>query len=192
MYGLALPFWNCEPTLIPGSPPCQQHELFILARNSLECELDSPNLWTMQACLLILHDTPPSEWSFESARTWTLSAQAVACAQQIGLHRDPGTWKLATWEKRLRKKLWWATFTAHTWTAITNGNPVHIHAATYTTSELSVSDISSDEEVSVDFKDSIDDLGPDMISTAKFLQQVKLAQITHQLLNLALYVPIHL
>jgi hypothetical protein len=190
VYGLGLPFWNHESVSQHMPPPCKQHELFVLARGSLECELDSPNLWTMQACLLIIQDTAPREWTFESARTWTLSAQAVACAQQIGLHRDPGSWKIALWEKSLRIKLWWATFAVHIWSAITNGHPLHIHDASFTTSDLSMKDLSFDEDIAEHFQDILDPsaLKADAVSSAKFLEHVKLAQIAYRLLHLALYV----
>lgn len=188
IYGLAAVFWNEDPLLKEAVRPFEQHELFIAARASLERELDSPNLWKMQACLLILHEAAPSYWSHETPRTWTLSAQALACAQEIGLHRDPGDWKISQWEKSLRKKLWWATYMTDIWSSIANGNPTHIYPASYTTSDLSMSDLEFDEDVPEDLQDMVHPASHrfETATAARFLEHVKLSQLTHRLLDTAL------
>lgn len=188
VYGLAAIFWNDDPLLKDVVRPFEQHELFIAARASLERELDSPNLWKMQACLLILHEAAPSYWSHETPRTWTLSAQALACAQEIGLHRDPTDWKISPWEKSLRKKLWWATYMTDIWSSVANGNPTHIYAASYTTSNLDIADLGFDEDVPDDIQDMVHPTSRhfEMATAARFLEHVKLTQLTHHLLDTAL------
>ncbi|KAJ0360391.1 hypothetical protein COL26b_014091 [Colletotrichum chrysophilum] len=108
VYALASVFEKKDPSL-KGPFPFQQHQLADYATDSLQRELDSPNLAKLQASLLLLHVKPNHVDSIEHPRTWTSTAEAVAIAQMIGLHQDPERWSLAPWEKRLRRKLWWAT-----------------------------------------------------------------------------------
>lgn len=189
MYGLASVFWDKDPVLKTIPRPFEPHELFSAARASLERELDAPNLWTMQACLLIVHETAPSFWTFDTPRTWTLSAQAVACAQEIGLHRECGLWNIAPWEKSLRKKLWWATYILDTWSSITSGNPPHIHDSACTTSDLVIADVLADEDVPTDLTHvaNTDSAATKIAMAARFVELARLTQSTHSLLNLALY-----
>ncbi|KAI1627936.1 fungal-specific transcription factor domain-containing protein [Exophiala viscosa] len=188
VYGLASVFWNDDSLLRTVPQPFEQYELFLAARASLERELDAPNLWKMQACLLIIHEATPSYWSHETPRAWTLSAQAVACAQEIGLHRDPSDWKIAPWEKSLRKKLWWATYMTDIWSSITNGNPSHIHSSSYTTSNLDMADLEFDEDVPEDLQDMVHPTNRrfDIATAARFWEHIKLTQLTHRLLETAL------
>jgi hypothetical protein len=51
------------------------------------------------------------------------------------------------WEKRLRRKLWWATYAADIWTSIGHGNTPHIAPGSYDTSDLDMGDLATDEDV---------------------------------------------
>ncbi|KAH6666699.1 fungal-specific transcription factor domain-containing protein [Halenospora varia] len=146
MYGLALPFWTQDPTL-KDKPLIGQAELFEHAHTALNRELDSPKLSTLQACLLILHEQPDISGTTESPRIWVLACQATAVAQSLGLHQDPSLWKLPQWEKKLRKRLWWATYMNDVWTSICHGNAPHILPSSFSMAELSLEDLSSDENV---------------------------------------------
>ncbi|RDW72941.1 hypothetical protein BP6252_06848 [Coleophoma cylindrospora] len=146
IYGLACAFWDQDPTL-KGIPRITQPELFEYAHAALNRELDSPKLSTLQACLLVMHEQPEITGTTESPRLWAYACQATACAQSLGLHQDPSMWKLPLWEKRLRKKLWWATYLTDKWTSICHGNPPHIPLNSFDTPELSLDDMSEDEDV---------------------------------------------
>ncbi|KIW90259.1 uncharacterized protein Z519_08903 [Cladophialophora bantiana CBS 173.52] len=187
VYGMGAVYWKQDPVLRTVHRPFEQYELFLAAQTSLERELEAPNLWKLQACLLMLHEKAAGNGTFETPRTWTLSAQAVACAQMIGLHRDPSTWNIAPWEKSLRKKLWWATYVTDTWASVSHGNPFLIHATTYTTSNLDMDDLRFDEDVPGDLKDMVDVASAsfDVSTAARFLELVKLTQILHNLLDTA-------
>lgn len=185
IYGLGAAFWNHDTVLSLVPRPFEQHELFQAAQISLERELEAPNLWKMQACLLMLHERAAGNGIFETPRTWTLSAQAVACAQMIGLHRDPSQWKLAPWEKSLRKKLWWATYVTDTWASVSHGNPPHIHKGFYATPILDMEDLKVDEDVPEDLCDMVDisSIGFEVSTAARFLELVKLTRILGNLLH---------
>jgi hypothetical protein len=188
IYGLGAVYWKRDPVLSQVACPFEQYELFQPAQASLERELEAPNLWKMQACLLMLHEKAAANTTFETPRIWTLSAQAVACAQMIGLHRDPSDWAIAPWEKSLRKKLWWATYVTDVWSAVCHGNPPHIYRASYTTSNLEMDDLKFDEDVPDDLRDMVDPTSArfDVSTGARFLELVKLTQILHNMLDIAL------
>ncbi|KAF3810976.1 Transporter aclS [Colletotrichum gloeosporioides] len=175
VYALASVFEKKDPSL-KGPFPFQQHQLADYATDSLQRELDSPNLAKLQASLLLLHVKPNHVDSIEHPRTWTSTAEAVAIAQMIGLHQDPERWSLAPWEKRLRRKLWWATYVTDAWSAVCHGNPPHIYPASFNTSVIVMEDLRSDEDLSEDVQIMVDPSSARFhVSTgARFLELVKI------------------
>jgi hypothetical protein len=192
IYGLAQPYWAYD-TSLPSTSPFTQVELFEQVNASLQRELDAPNLSNLQACLLVLHEQPAPNGTTETPRMWTLTGQAVACAQMIGLHRDPSLWNLAAWEKSLRKKLWWATYMADKWSSIAHGNPPHIHSSTFDTTEVDFGDLASDEDVDPLYHRLLhqDDHVYNITTGARFIEHVKLTRIMNELLETSLYVLSH-
>jgi hypothetical protein len=146
IYGLACAFCSQDPSFA-GRPPISQSDLFDHTHAALRRELDSPKLATLQACLLVLHEQPEASGTTESPRIWVLACQATACAQALGLHQDPTAWKLPCWEKKLRKRLWWATYAGDMWTAICHGQTPHITNGSFNTPFLDIDDLMSDEDV---------------------------------------------
>ncbi|KAL1837396.1 hypothetical protein VTK73DRAFT_4707 [Phialemonium thermophilum] len=167
-----------------------QHELFEDALGSLQREFHGPNLWVLQASLLLIHETPADNATIESPRVWMLASQAVACAQMIGLHRDPTDWAIAPWEKALRRKLWWATFATDVWSSVSHGNPPHIYPASFTTPALSMDDLSFDEDVPPDLHYLVDATSAhlDVSACARFFEGITVARLVHNLLLSSLYV----
>lgn len=147
IYGLACAFWSQDPSLA-SCQPIPQPDLFDHTHAALNRELDSPKLATLQACLLVLHEQPDVTCTTESPRIWVLACQATACAQALGLHQDPTTWKLPPWEKKLRKRLWWAAYAGDTWTAICHGHTPHIADGSFNTAFPDLDDLASDEDMS--------------------------------------------
>jgi hypothetical protein len=146
IYGLASAFLTEDMTL-EDVPPITPAVLFEHAHAALNRELDSPKLSTLQACLLVMHQQPEMNGTTESPRIWVLACQATACAQSLGLHRDPSSWKMPSWEIKLRKKLWWVTYITDKWTSVCHGNTPHIPDDSFDTSDLDVDDLSFDEDV---------------------------------------------
>ncbi|TPX16846.1 uncharacterized protein E0L32_003408 [Thyridium curvatum] len=183
VYGLAANFWKHDPSMT-NTLGFNQHELFEDALACLQRELHGPDLWTMQACLLLMHENPAANATIESPRVWTLAAQAVACAQMIGLHRDPMVWNIAPYEKSMRRKLWWAAFAVDVWSSICHGNPPHIHTDSFTTSLLTMEDIAFDEEVPPELSYLVHEEGtrPDISTSARFYEYTTLSLMLHRLL----------
>ncbi|KAF4482828.1 Transcriptional activator protein DAL81 [Colletotrichum fructicola Nara gc5] len=190
VYALASVFEKKDPCL-KGPFPFQQHQLADYATDSLQRELDSPNLAKLQASLLLLHVKPNHVDSIEHPRTWTSTAEAVAIAQMIGLHQDPQRWSLAPWEKRLRRKLWWVTYVTDVWSAVCHGNPPHIYPASFNTSAMAMEDLRSDEDLSEDLQIMVDPVSARFhVSTgARFLELVKISKMVRDLIDYSFQVP---
>ncbi|KAI8200844.1 ncs1 nucleoside transporter family protein [Colletotrichum sp. SAR 10_76] len=187
VYALASVFEKKDPSL-KGPFPFQQHQLADYATDSLQRELDSPNLAKLQASLLLLHVKPNHVDSIEHPRTWTSTAEAVAIAQMIGLHQDPERWSLAPWEKRLRRKLWWVTYVTDVWSAVCHGNPPHIYPASFNTSAIAMEDLRSDEDLSEDLQIMVEPISARFhVSTgARFLELVKISKMVRDLIDYSL------
>ena len=183
IYGLASNFWHHDPSTSQNLS-FNQHELFEEALSSLQREFHGPNLWTLQACLLLIHENPAENATIETPRVWTLTSQAVACAQMIGLHRDPTRWNIAPWEKKLRKKLWWATFAADVWSSVCHGNPPHVYLEAFTTSDLTMDDLAFDEAVPLELRYLVDltSCSLDVSASARFFEGITVTRIVHRLL----------
>jgi len=184
VYGLGSIFWKHEPAQ-DGTLQFNLHDLFQEAHSSLQREFHAPNLWKLQACLLLLYERPADNATIETPCTWIFSAHTVACAQMIGLHRDPTSWQIAPWEKKLRRKLWWSTYTADIWSSVCHGNPPLIYQDSFTTTAPGVEDLEFDEDVTEDLQYMVDESSRDVdISTsARFLQMVNLSRILHSLVD---------
>ncbi|KAI8295953.1 ncs1 nucleoside transporter family protein [Colletotrichum sp. SAR11_240] len=190
IYALASVFEKKDPSL-KGPFPFQQHQLADYATDCLQRELDSPNLAKLQASLLLLHVKPNHVDSIEHPRTWTSTAEAVAIAQMIGLHQNPERWSLAPWEKRLRRKLWWAMYVTDVWSAVCHGNPPHIYPASFNTSAIAMEDLRSDEDLSEDLQIMVDPISARFhVSTgARFLELVKISKTVRDLVDCSFQVP---
>lgn len=178
IYGLACPFWDRDETL-KSLPALDQGELFEYAHAALNRELDSPKLSTLQSCLLVLHENPPLTGTTESPRNWTLACQATSCAQCLGLHADPSLWSIPDWEKRLRKRLWWATFVTDKWASLGHGNSSHISHESFNTGDLTLEDILCGEDVASSAHGYVllkGDRSPSQASAVNFLETVGLAK----------------
>lgn len=182
VYALASVFWDRDPSL---QQPCpfQQHELIGKAHIALRWELENPNLFNLQACLLLLHAMPPVIDSAETPNTWIQTAEAVACAQMIGLHLDPTRWNIEPWEKKLRKKVWWGVYAADCWSAICHGNPPHIGLDTFDTLPPDMDDVRFDEDLPVDLQQMVEpnDANFHVSTGAGFLEIIKIARTTREI-----------
>ncbi|PTB50692.1 hypothetical protein M431DRAFT_94416 [Trichoderma harzianum CBS 226.95] len=189
IYGLACVFWDRDPT-IKEACPFQQHQCIDHAHEALRREHENPTLFSLQAGLLLHHITPPDVDSVETPSMWTMTAQTTACAQTIGLHQDPTRWSIEDWEKRVRKKLWWAVYAADCWSAICHGNPPHISPTTFSTLPPDMDDIRADETVPEDLRYLVEpeDAVFQASVGARFLQFINLTIVLRDVLDCAFQV----
>ncbi|KAL3477643.1 fungal-specific transcription factor domain-containing protein [Aspergillus californicus] len=184
VYGLGSTFWQHDDD-VEGDLEFDLHDLFEEAQSSLQRELHAPNLWGIQACLLLLYERPADNATIETPRTWIFSSRIVACAHMAGLHRDSTTWHLVEGERKLRRKLWWATYMADIWSSVCHGNPPLVYPGSFTTTSVEMEDLAFDEEVPTDLRDMVGNSSwtLDISTSARFLEMLKLSKILHDLIH---------
>ncbi|CAK5279980.1 unnamed protein product [Mycena citricolor] len=69
---------------------------------------------------------------------YLLLARTIAQAQLLGLHINPSAWALPSWEKELRRTLWWSLRIHDAWMSFLNSRPSHIQADNHA---IAISDI---------------------------------------------------
>ncbi|KAJ6438448.1 hypothetical protein O9K51_09040 [Purpureocillium lavendulum] len=185
VYGLGATFWNHDPTSQHDPLAFDLRTLLEQAHYSLHREYHAPNLWNLQASLLLVHERPGHTYTMETPRTWILSSSAVASSQMVGLHRDPKLWNIAPWEKSLRRRLWYATYMTDVWSSVCHGNPPHVHRDSFTTAPPQIDELSIDEDVEDHLKHMVDpsSYSPNITASARFVEIIKLTHILHDLLD---------
>ncbi|KAG4295206.1 hypothetical protein FPRO06_01790 [Fusarium proliferatum] len=185
VYALACVFWKQDATLARIPCPFEQHELVNHAQEALRRELEAPNLSKLMSALLLMHMVPPDIDSVETPYIWVMACQATAIAQMLGLHQDPDKWNIAPWEKRLRKKLWWAVFYTDCWSAVSHGNPPHISYESFTTPPPDMDDLRSGEDIPDDLRYMIDpeDATFRVSDGARFLEMITVSREMRAILD---------
>ncbi|THH05566.1 hypothetical protein EW146_g9872, partial [Bondarzewia mesenterica] len=106
---------------------------------------NSTRLSSISLALLDLSGRPV----LDAEDRYILLAKTIAQAQLLGLHIDPTNWVLPTWEKDLRRVLWWALHIHDAWMSFLNARPRHIQSGNHSvplpllSSVLSTSGLSS-------------------------------------------------
>ena len=143
----AIPFIIYDDDLcvqLPRAPSVTQ--LFRISWLAITQELHTPRLSTIQACLLMLQRHPTDLYVADSPFQWTLMSITVAAAQNLGLNRDPTEWTaIPFWERRLRKRLWWAVWVMEKFTALGQGMPTHLVALNCDVDLLTAEDFEDDQ-----------------------------------------------
>ncbi|KAG5751035.1 hypothetical protein H9Q72_006608 [Fusarium xylarioides] len=185
VYALACVFWKQDATLARIPCPFEQHELINHAQEALRRELEAPNLSRLMSAMLLMHMVPPDIDSVETPYIWVMACQATAIAQMLGLHQDPDKWNIAPWEKRLRKKLWWAVFYTDCWSAVSHGNPPHISYESFTTPPPDMDDLRSGEDIPDDLRYMIDpeDATFRVSDGARFLEMITVSREMRAILD---------
>ncbi|KAJ7357133.1 hypothetical protein DFH08DRAFT_851120 [Mycena albidolilacea] len=81
-------------------------------------------LSTISAALLDLSARPVQDVE----ANYILLARTIAQAQLLGLHINPTSWNIPSWEKDLRRNLWWGLRIHDAWISFLNARPSHIQA----------------------------------------------------------------
>jgi Fungal specific transcription factor domain len=91
-------------------------------------EIHTPHLSVLQACLLYLQRMPLGSQSAlaDSPFVWSFLGSTVGLAASLGLHLEPRPWGIPTWEKRLRRRLWWAVYNEDKWRSLLIARPPFI------------------------------------------------------------------
>lgn len=105
-------------------------------------EIHTPHLATLQAGLLYLHKPLDENRSAtaDSPFTWSFVGSVVGLACSLGLHIECRMWGIPAWEKRLRRRLWWAVYAEDKWRSLLMGRPPYIRREEWDVSELDKGD----------------------------------------------------
>jgi hypothetical protein len=98
---------------------------------------------------------PQSYVAADPPSFWALSCSALALAESLGVNLDPSGWRLPREEIILRRRLWWFTYTVHTWEALVCGRPSHINDANWDVSNLTADDFEGDAFEDPEIRESI-------------------------------------
>jgi hypothetical protein len=125
-------------------------------------EIHNPHLSTVQSCLLLLQRANDDRYVMDSPFRWSLLAWTVSLAQGLGLSTDCSDWLgIPVWEKRLRRRLWWAVFVMDKWCFPSAGLATHIKREDYDTLPLTANDFVTVAAVETSPKDmSLSASGP--------------------------------
>jgi hypothetical protein len=129
----------------------ESSRIWRIAYEALSSAVHTPHLSVIQASLLYIEKAPTGA-SCAAADTPYIYSQLgsiVTQAFSMGLHLDCQDWYIPAWEKRLRRRLWWAVFVEDKWRCIFRGMPSLVSDDQWDVSELTDRDFvleSLDEE----------------------------------------------
>ncbi|RAO65189.1 uncharacterized protein BHQ10_001201 [Talaromyces amestolkiae] len=127
LYASALPFKIHDPQLVLCGVYDNQicDKLWRRVYQLIMQEIHTPHLSVLQACLLYLQRLPVGSQSAlaDSPFLWSFLGTTVGLASSLGLHLEPRPWGIPAWEKRLRRRLWWAVYVEDKWRSLLIGRP---------------------------------------------------------------------
>jgi hypothetical protein len=141
MYALALRFvsydehcaiWHAQTSLSADT-------LWRFVYEELQEQVHQPEMSVVQASLLYLHKAPADEKRHsltDTPFTWSWTGKLVGLTTSLGLHTECSMWAIPSWEKRLRRRLWWAVYAEDKWRSLLMGRPPYIHSEEWDVEEL--------------------------------------------------------
>lgn len=115
-------------------------------------EIHTPHLSVLQAGILYLHTPLKDNESAlaDSPFVWSFVGLLIGLATSLGLTLECRPMGLPTWEKRLRRRLWWAIYSEDKWRSLLMGRPPYIRHDEWDVTDLDdqdfILDRSSDEQ----------------------------------------------
>jgi hypothetical protein len=141
MYALALQFvsydehcavWHAQTSLSADT-------LWRFVYEELQEQIHQPAMSVVQATLLYLQKEPADEKRHsltDTPFTWAWTGKLVGLTMSLALHTECSMWAIPSWEKRLRRRLWWAVYAEDKWRSLLMGRPPYIHSQEWDIEEL--------------------------------------------------------
>ncbi|KAJ9252879.1 transcriptional regulator family: Fungal Specific TF [Paecilomyces variotii] len=148
VYASAIPFVPYDSYLCVSNvyrkPPADQ--IWRIAYRDIQIHMHDPRLSVLQAALLYQHKPRSGSTSAVADTPFHSSfmGSVVGLATSLGLHLDCQAWRIPWWEKRLRRRLWWITFSEDKWRSLSSGRPSFINRDDWQVSELTDDDFEMD------------------------------------------------
>lgn len=105
-------------------------------------EIHTPHLATLQAGLLYVQKQSQGSQSAvaDSPFVWSFVGMLVGLATSLGLQLECRPMGLPAWERRLRRRIWWALYNEDKWRSLLMGRPPYIRH-----DEWDVTDLDDDD-----------------------------------------------
>lgn len=127
VYASALPYVVHDSTLFISGTYNESlgDRLWDMVYKQVHEETHSPKLAVIQASLLYLQRLPArrKQTPGDTCSRSLFLGSTVALAMSLGLHLECRPWGIPGWEKRLRRRLWWAVYMEDKWTSLLLGRP---------------------------------------------------------------------
>lgn len=192
VYASAQPFVKFDEYLcvVYAYSTPSRDSLWRIVWEALQESIHTPHLSTLQAGLLYLHKSGETNQSSiaDSAFVWSFVGTLVGLATSLGLTLECRPMGLPAWERRLRRRLWWAIYAEDKWRCLLMGRPPYIRQDEWDVTDLDNDDFHIDG-VHIDFILSTDD---EAMSDAPYAHQfqyfAKLCRIADEVQSSLLYV----
>ncbi|OQD89110.1 hypothetical protein PENSOL_c068G04123 [Penicillium solitum] len=151
IYALAQPFTKFDEYLsiinVYTTPPTDR--LWRITFEMILEEIHTPHLATLQAGLLYLHKQHQGSQTAvaDSPFVWSFVGMLVGLATSLGLQLECRPMGLPAWERRLRRRLWWALYSEDKWRSLLMGRPPYIRNDEWDVTDLDDDDFRIDTEV---------------------------------------------
>ncbi|KAL6233711.1 hypothetical protein BDW75DRAFT_251855 [Aspergillus navahoensis] len=148
LYASALPFAKQDEYLSViyayQVPPATQ--LWRLTLDLILEEIHRPHLSVLQAGLLYLHRPCESPQEAALAHTpfiWSFVGMMVGLAMSLGLQLECRPMGIPLWERRIRRRVWWAIYSEDKWRALLMGRPPYITEYEWDVTDIDEADFES-------------------------------------------------
>ncbi|KAL3481316.1 fungal-specific transcription factor domain-containing protein [Aspergillus californicus] len=167
LYASALPFVKYDECLsiiyAYHAPPAAQ--LWRLTLDLILEEIHTPHLSVLQAGLLYLHkpyEIPQQASLADTPFLWSFVGMLVGLATSLGLQLECRPMGIPLWERRIRRRLWWAIYSEDKWRSLLMGRPPYIPKDEWDVSDLDEADFET-------------------VPAEKFMRVVKMARIADEI-----------
>jgi hypothetical protein len=145
LYASALPFVKCDDwlSIVYAYHPPPASQLWRLVLDLILGELHTPHLSVLQAGLLYLHKHHESSQQASPADTpfvWSFVGMMVGLAASLGLQFECRIMGMPLWERRIRRRIWWAIYSEDKWRALLLGRPPYLRDDEWDVTDLDESD----------------------------------------------------
>ncbi|GAA92695.1 fungal specific transcription factor domain protein [Aspergillus luchuensis IFO 4308] len=187
IYASAQPFAKFDDylCLIDAYAPPATDLLWRMVLDLLLRDIHTARLSTLQAGILYLHRPISATESAvaDSAFTWSLVGMLVGVAMSLGLQLDCRLMGLPLWEKRIRRRLWWAIYAEDKWRCLLIGRPSYIGSDDWDATDLSDDDFVMSEclRLALQQPASSSHSSHDVLTAQPFQQLIQLSRIADEL-----------
>jgi hypothetical protein len=135
-----------------------------------------PQLSILQAAILYIHrqiENSQSDVVAAAASTWSLMGMMVGVANSLGLNLECRLFGLPDYEKRIRRRLWWAIYNEDKWISLTFGRPPYIRSSEWDVSQLVDTDFMTPSYAGHNSGSKVEDTFKSMTSLAVIAESVQ-------------------